>query len=85
MAHRIEKMTKRSDYPYPEQTVLAYGWWEEADVKLLTGRSGSLDVSFISQHDAVVIVGRERIDPTFHPLLHLVERYFYAESYAKTH
>lgn len=60
---------------YPDQSVVALGWWEAQDFDLVDSR-GYLHPEDLLAQDAVVIVGRDRIDPMFHGLLAAVEDVF---------
>lgn len=65
MVKRIDKMKAAPDYPYPKQTILALGWW---DLK------GEISATLVLECDVVVVVGKDRIDKKFLPLLYEVEQ-----------
>jgi len=71
---RIAKMLSSEEYPYLDQVVIAYGWWEAEKMGLVNAK-GTLDKSELCSYDAVVIISKARIDPLFYPLVESVERF----------
>lgn len=59
---------------YPDQVLTPYGWWEAQTMGLVDER-GRMMKSELNAHDAVVIIGRDRVDKLFHPLMKAVERH----------
>lgn len=78
MLHRINNNMDLWPYSeYPEQSIVGVGWWEAKEFGLVDAR-GRFEPHDLLSQDAVVIVGKDRIDPMFHALLEAVEAAFCA-------
>lgn len=73
---RINKFVQTKWYQdkYPNQILTFYGWWEAITMGLIS-KDGKLIKDELNSHDAVIIIGRNRIDKMFHPLLRSVEKH----------
>lgn len=75
----VKRITQNSQLmpynQYPDQSIVAIGWWEAQDYGLINSQCHFESHDLLSQ-DAVVIVGKNRIDPMFHGLLKAVEAVF---------
>jgi len=72
MVKRIAKMLSAPNYPYPQQQVLAYGWWEAEDMGLVV--SGKIDPKELLSYEVIVIIGKDRISPKLFYLIDQVEQ-----------
>lgn len=71
----VKRISKLSFAEYPEINVAPIGWWEFKDYGLIDQYSHLISTEILD-NDAVVIIGRDRIDPIFHSLLKAVEFLF---------
>ena len=71
---RIAKMVNDPLYPYDDQVLLAYGWWEADKMGLIT-KGYELDKANLNAQDAIIILNQHRVDPLFSSLVKRVEKF----------
>lgn len=74
MLKRISKMISDLKYPYPDQKIMSCGWWETDLFEITKG--GEVDLIKLLAYDVIIIVGRERIDKSFLPIVESIEKLF---------